>query len=207
MEGWTIVLAGHWNRMIFSPEWVGKHLFAANGDIETLVALMPVLPLVYRDEQVVMEVSQPRLVFHPRKANDVCLRRAEQMALRILRELDDTPLIAVGVNFAFREENPPDKVLDIFNLTDGPELAGEGWEVQERKIVRKTTRGGSVLNLTLIYGPYGVDFEFNFHTESQDNEDCQAALKDTAVGLKDTALNILDTIYHLQPNCAEGDGR
>ncbi len=26
-EAWSIVLVGFWNRMIFTPEWVGSNLF------------------------------------------------------------------------------------------------------------------------------------------------------------------------------------
>lgn len=50
-EGWTVVLAGHWNRMIFTPAWVGQHLFQAGQQLETLVAILPVLPLIYQDAQ------------------------------------------------------------------------------------------------------------------------------------------------------------
>ena len=33
-EGWNIVLAGFWNRAIFTPEWVGKWLFQQS-EVET----------------------------------------------------------------------------------------------------------------------------------------------------------------------------
>src|SRR5438105_3845930 len=105
-DGWSIILVGAWNRMIFTPEWVNDRLFH-QPDIETFVSLMPNLPMIYQNEQVILEVAQPRLVFRPRVANEACLRRAEEMANTILNTLRDTPLTAVGINLAFTEAEPP----------------------------------------------------------------------------------------------------
>lgn len=46
-EGWSVVLLGSWNRMIFTPEWVSARLFH-QPEIETFVALMPNMPLIYQ---------------------------------------------------------------------------------------------------------------------------------------------------------------
>ena len=199
LDKWTIVLAGHWNRMIFTPQWVGNHLFPGVGELETMVSLLPVLPLIYRDPAVTVEVAQSRIVFKPRAPTDTLLQRAERMARTVLEELDDTPLVAVGVNFGFREPNPPNDVLNIFASPDSAELAIQGWEVQERQITRKLFQEGTLLNLTLKYGPDGVDCDFNFHTETTENETARHAVTDRVIGLKNAALELLDKTYHLQP--------
>src|SRR6266404_6334469 len=114
-DGWNPTLAGFWNRMIFTPEWVCPRLFPGP-QIETHFALFPLLPLIYRDEQVVMEISALRLVFRPRILDDdVSLLRAETMARTALTALPETPVQAVGINFAFRESIPPGHVLAMFN--------------------------------------------------------------------------------------------
>lgn len=196
-EGWNIVIAGHWNRMIFTPEWVGNHLFEAK-EIDTLVALLPVLPLVYQDEFVVLEVARPRLVFRPRKTNDDCLKRAEKMAYKVLDLLNNTPIIGVGINIAFLEDAPPDELSDIFNLQDEPQIGASGWDIQERRITRRMVRDSTVLNLSLLHSKNGVSVEFNFHTDANTNELAKKAVDGRAVPLKDSALQMLDEIYHRQ---------
>ena len=39
-DGWSIVLAGFWNRSLFLPEWVGPRLFPEPG-MEIEIALLP----------------------------------------------------------------------------------------------------------------------------------------------------------------------
>src|SRR3954469_23799050 len=95
-----IVLAGYWNRMIFTPEWVGTNLFHQE-NIETEIALLPIFPVIYKHPLVTLEASGVRLVFRPRRNTVEALALAEQMATRVLVDLPNTPLLGVGVNFAF----------------------------------------------------------------------------------------------------------
>src|SRR5262245_31244008 len=105
-NGWNIVVTGFWNRLIFTPEWVVPRLFT-EPQLETLVALLPVLPLIYRVDQVALEVTTTRLVFRPRQLdNEASLARAETMARTIIEALPETPLQAVGINFSFKEDDP-----------------------------------------------------------------------------------------------------
>ena len=90
-DTWGIVIAGHWNRMIFTPEWVGPRLFNQD-EIETQIALLPIFPIIYRHEQVVLEASAPRLIFRPRYNTGPALEAAERMAVTVLDDLPNTPL-------------------------------------------------------------------------------------------------------------------
>lgn len=100
-EGWNIVLAGMWNRAIFSPQWMNDVLFH-EPEVETLLSILPHLPIIYRNRQVAIEVSSMRLVFRPRQLNDECLQALEAMAYAVLDKLRDTPLHAVRGEFRFR---------------------------------------------------------------------------------------------------------
>ncbi len=205
-EGWNIVLAGFWNRMIFAPEWVSPRLFP-EPTIETLVALLPVLPLIYRDRDVAMEVSSARLVFRPRKlGKDDVLLRLEDMAKKVLKALPETPVQAVGVNFGYREEYPPGHLLSIFNLQDDDDLAQAGWEIGERKIVRRLQRKDTVLNLTLTLAGSAVDFDCNFHTElAAPANALQAVDGGRVLRLRDTALELITRTYRLELDEDDGD--
>ena len=101
----NIVLAGLWNRAIFTPEWVGRLLFK-QVEVETLISIMPHMPIVYRNTQVAMEVAPAVVAFRPRTLNDECLRASENMAYKVLDTLRDTPLMGVGVNFGFTDSDP-----------------------------------------------------------------------------------------------------
>jgi hypothetical protein len=198
IEGWTTVLAGHWNRMIFTPEWVGQHLFPEVEQLETLVAIMPVFPMIYQDDRNSVQVASNRVMFHARQITDENLVRAESMARTTLTELDDTPLTGVGVNFEFLQENPPEPILSLFNVADSVQFAEADWDIGERKIVRRLQRGATVLNLTVGLQNGTVHFDFNFHTETRINADAQAAVTNRVLTLRDTAIALIADTYNLQ---------
>ena len=107
-DGWNVVLAGFWNRSIFLPEWALPRLFpdheAPGHEVQTEVALLQALPLIYRDPQVAMEISGGHLAFRPQVLNDECLLRCERMARAMLVALPETPVHAIGINFGYREQ-------------------------------------------------------------------------------------------------------
>jgi hypothetical protein len=201
LDTWGIVLAGYWNRMIFTPDWVGSKLFHQD-NIETEIAILPVFPVIYRHPEVSLEASGSRLVFRPRADTPRALRRAEEMALTVLRDLPNTPLIGVGVNFSFAERNPPEGLLRLFNFADAPLIAQEGWEMPERRLIRKLTGEYRTMNLVLGYVGESVTVEVNFHTDTQGasptvNAAAQAAIEGRTAQLKNIALTFLRNVYHL----------
>ena len=203
-DTWNIVLAGLWNRAIFSPEWVSRLLFH-EPEVETLISVMPVLPIVYRNRQVAVEIASSRLVFRPRELNDECIRSAEGMAHIVLDTLRDTPLLGVGINFAFTEANPCRDLVEMFELADDATLGEARWNIRGRRIVRTLERNGDSLNLSLVFDGRELTVEFNFHTETSDNQASQDAVHDRAIRLRDSALLLLDQTYNLQLNDGDDD--
>jgi hypothetical protein len=201
-EGWNIVLAGIWNRAIFTPEWVNELLFH-EPEVETLLSIMPYLPIIYRNGQVAIEVSTPRVAFRPRRLDDASIQAAETMAHAVLDKLRDTPLLAVGVNFAFVEESPRRELVRLFDFPDNPRFGEAGWNLQERRIARKMVRDNDTLNLTLVFDGQGVTIEFNYHTDTTNNEAAREAINNRVIGLRDTAIQLLGQVYHLE--LATGD--
>jgi hypothetical protein len=201
-DTWGIVLAGHWNRMIFTPEWVGARLFHQE-EVETQIALLPIFPIIYRHEDVVLEASGPRLIFRPRFNAARSLEAAERMAVTVLDDLPNTPLMGVGINFSFIERNPPRTLLDLFNLDDGRPIARAGWETPESKLTRKLTGPHGTMQLSLGQDAEGITLDFNFHTETPGttvaaNAAARAAVAGRMVQLRDKALEFSRDIYRLQ---------
>lgn len=182
--------------MIFTPEWVGKVIFQ-QPDLETLIGLMPNMPLIYRNDQVAVEISQPRVAFRPRRLDDECIRRAEEMALSVLTTLKDTPLVGLGVNFAFTEPNPA-QLVELFSFADDGQLSDADWNVRSRRIVRQLQREQDTLNLTLAYDSQDMTIEFNYHTDAPDNSAAQDAVSNRVLRLRDDSLRMLHDIYNLE---------
>jgi hypothetical protein len=198
-EGWNIILAGFWNRLIFTPEWVAEHVFH-HANFETYVALLPVLPIVFNDKVVSMEVSLARLVFRPMKLeDDAALARAEEMARDVLKALPETPVQAVGVNFSYVEDFPPDHLAAVFNDNDPRDLGMMGWETKERRLTRRLTQGGDTLNLTMSNDGKSVTFDLNFHTDATTNDAASRAVRSgRAADLRRQGLELIQDVYHLE---------
>ncbi len=197
-DGWSIVLAGIWNRAIFTPDWISRVLFH-EPEVETLLSILPHLPIVYRNSQVAIEVSTPRIVFRPRRLDDACIQAAEGMAHTVLNALRDTPLIAVGVNFAFVESTPRRDLVELFDFADNAALVEVGWDLQERRAVRRLQKGGDILNMTRVFDGQEIVIEFNFHTETSNNETARAAVNQRVIRLRDESIRLLKEVYRLQP--------
>ena len=126
-DGWNILLAGFWNRLIFTPDWVILHFFQGEEEVEARVALLPILPIIYEKHEVSIEVSSTRLVFRPPiPFTDEGLLRIEEMARIALNSLPETPVQAIGINFAYEDDRPPDHLLAMFNDVDDVELGQLG---------------------------------------------------------------------------------
>lgn len=204
-DGWNLVLAGFWNRSIFLPDWALSRLFpdheTPGNEVQTEVALLQALPLIYRDRQVAMEISGGRLVFRPQALDDECLLRCERMARAMLVALPETPVHAVGINFGFREELPPGHVLAMFNDVDDVELGQQGWAIGERKLVRKLTRGEDTLGLMMTLDGAALLFDFNFHIETVTGGNSAAKLaveEGRILRLRDATVALLRETYHLE---------
>jgi len=186
--------------MIFTPEWVGPRLFSENPEIETVVALLPILPIIYRDNQVAVEISSARIVCRARNLEgEAALRRSATIAGVVLSALPETPVQGVGVNFAFREETPSGELLDLFGFADNPRWVEAGWEMGERKIVRQLTRDDDTINLAFTLNGGRLDIDCNFHTAPDNNAGAIAAVEpNRVIQLRDLATRSLEELYGLE---------
>lgn len=166
-SGWTIILLGHWNRMIFSPGWVGKELFEAQ-EVEVMVPLALNDPIIYRKNGVAVHVGVDRVSLSADAPVIASLANAEQIAVSLLTKLSHTPVAAFGINFRFTESPIPNSLLSLFRYSDEAEIAVTGWEVEKKKVSRSLSKDDHELNLQfqLAEDRVTIDANFNFRVES-----------------------------------------
>jgi hypothetical protein len=209
VETTGIVLAGHWNRMIFTPEWVATNLFH-EPMIEAEISMLPGFPAVYRHRYVLLEASSVRILIRPKFNTDRSLGVAEDMATTVLTALPNTPLLGVGINFAFVERNPSVEMVELFNLRDAGAVARAEMEVPETKLVRKLVGEHGVMNFSLGYDTPAITIEINYHTETPGssaaaNQIARTAVAGRVVRLRDAAVRFLHDTYGLRLENGDGD--
>jgi len=196
-NSWSVVVVGHWNRMIFTPQWVGAQLFQAE-NIEVQVGFIPAAPAIFQNQQVAVEIHEKRVDVRARILNEACLGQVDQIASRLLTALPNTPLVAVGINFGFHEQGAGDALLNMFNIPDGPQIQGAGWEVAERKVVRKLMHDGRTLNLSLVLQNGVVNFELNFHEDATTGDAARAVVQGHVLERYQEALEMLHQVYGVE---------
>jgi len=198
VDGWTIVIAGFWNRMIFSPEWLQAHGILPEGQM--LAAELPADlsgPPRLSFDGIRMTVDPRRLILGTDAILDDRLRRMEEVAVTILSQLSHTPIKGVGINFQWTDNDPPGEVLNCFNVADGARLGDAGLEIRETQIVRKIADGERVINLSLtLSDDHSIVFQFNFHGEVTSALAAGNFLKDRVLTSRSRATEILRTVYH-----------
>jgi len=196
-DSWTIVVAGHWNRMIFSPQWVGEFLYKVE-QLDALVGLSPMAPTVYRNEDVSLAVTEQRMALNCRKLTEACVDQAEDLACKTLDELSHTPVSAIGVNFGFVERSPDGTLLQLFSHADEADMVGCGWEVSVKKLVRTLRRGDRTLNLVFAYEKGEVEIDANFHKDVSCAKEAAEAIRGSARRMYESLTGLLETVHGLK---------
>jgi hypothetical protein len=200
IEGWSLVMVGHWNRMIFTPGWiVGRLTQAPEVGIEVPVD-NPSLPIRFTFDGISLQVRSRRIEIHVERAEDSLLEKAKEVAIRILADLPHTPLSAVGFNFHFLADKPEGPLLGIFNLADVNNLSDANIKILATSIQRKLVIDGQIVNLTGSFQEDGrLLVAFNFHSDAKDTKQAIEFLKAHTIDLRQKAFEILKKVYDVTP--------
>ncbi len=196
IDGWSIVMAGHWNRVIFSPAWITGHLTSVK-DIGIEVPVdNPGLPIRLTFEGIHLCVTSKQLVLTVERAEDALLEKCRDVAISALKELPHTPLMAVGVNYHFVAEQPDDALLQVFNLADNNRLSDADVKIRSTIIQRTLLIKDQTVNLSLtLADDKKVHVAFNFHKDTPSTEQAVAFLGAHSTDLKEKAFDLLNKIY------------
>lgn len=201
VENWSLVLLGAWNTAIVTPDWLTKHAgLSGQVQIEFPVG-NPLLPIRYTLPQGIRLVAlQDRLILAPQTVTDEDLAAVEGLARKVLEILTHTPVTAIGVNFEFAEDNPPEDLKSLFKVADSSRLAAADFVVEGSEIRRRLRQGADVaLNLALRQvGAPLTTVMLNFHRDVDSAQTAAAYLSGRFVKYRDLAVRLLRDVYQLQ---------
>ncbi|MFA6962939.1 MAG: hypothetical protein WC205_19455 [Opitutaceae bacterium] len=198
IESWSLVIPGSWNRQILTPAWLGgAGEVTTSQDIGVEVAIDDITaPRRILFEELILEVASARLVLKPQTINDEVLKRIQNIATKILEKLPHTPIRGLGVNFAYRESEPTDKLKALFNFTDSTSVAAEEWTVQSSTVQRELVKNNQVLNFRASYmRDNSVEFLANYHFEAKSSRAAIEALVFDIISLKNETPLLLNKLY------------
>ncbi len=181
--------------MIFSPNWIGKKIFEVE-TIEALVPTQPKSPVLFRTDDVILSVEDKRLILKIRNSTDACINTVERMACKILEELPETPITAIGTNFVFKEPKPDENFLKLFNYIDDVSIGSTEWEIKSKKLTRKLVKNSETLNFTLLRTGT-IEISGNFHINVKSAREAKEAIESKVVSMKETFLSFLSDVYNL----------
>jgi hypothetical protein len=192
----TLIVVGKWNRHILDVEWLSKNIFMA-AEIQVEFSLNLDLPPRFTKDDVRIVVTADRVVFAALQYRDEVLTKMEQMAVHLSTLLPVTPVSALGINFGYREDSPPEKLLAIFEIGDNCLLADQDAKIQANLIKRELKIQDRELNLSMSHAQGAVTFDFNFHFGLKNMADLSTLLNGTVVKDKAIAESLLASVYDL----------
>lgn len=189
------MLVGAWNSRVFHPDWVARHAFR-QPEIAVEFEFAPAgLNLRFRSERNLLSVRDDRVVVAVTQPTSEALINAEEIALRILTDLQHTPVSAVGCNIGYVETAPSAALLKLLRLADENALADAGAIIDQSSTSRKTKLVERTLNLTTSTADGDVTFHLNLHYDTVSAANALDLLSGSATLLTDSGLRLLQNTY------------
>lgn len=195
---WNVIVVGFWNRAIFTPAGISRHLFLLPQATPVQVLVPIDLPAPYRvsHEELTVTVGSDRLIVEPAEPTFVGLAAAQEIGRRALAHLPRTPLLASGINVRYRSEGPVPALEAIVASAWDERLSDKGLEIMERSITRSVRRRGGKLNVTVtLKEDQTVALALNLDLQSDDVERLRAWIDVSADDMRHEIGRILyDTL-------------
>jgi hypothetical protein len=198
-DGWNVVIVGAWNVAILNPDWVAINVFNREPiKLEVQLGPSPFASLRISNGLVRMVGAPDRVVLTPLAFTDEALSQVERAATRLLELLLHTPVAALGVNFAFIDDDPDDKVKAHFGDPAEGSLIGAGFAVEAHTLTRHLKkRDGLAINLKARWDAKSLRLDVNCHHEAGTAEAARKALEGKVVAYRDDALSVITNVYGL----------
>lgn len=150
-----------------------------------------------RFDGLALDVTDTRLAINMDEVTMLSMGRAMDVASRLLGELPHTPMVAVGVNLAFRATRSTNaKFLEAFSFADNAAISDAGLAIEDTMLRRRLVAGDAVINLTLTFNRDGeAAIALNFHADSRTAQAAQQHLSKGAAHFCGEAERLIKAIY------------
>ena len=204
LEGWSLVIAGFWNKMIFQPQWLSKKFFENKTvDIELAIGSLSADPRFVVDN-IAIQVTDRKLMIWPKDLSNETLGKVETFAKRVLSELPHTPVQAVGINFKFIEQNPVAAHIEIFEVKDVQPISDCSYNIKASSIQQSMTKEDYTLKLSNTYENNTLTLDFNFNKNLSTAEEMNTYLNGKVPKYMEEAVSLLSKIYVIDKSEIEG---
>lgn len=193
----TIVLVGHWNKYILTPDWLAKNIFK-DEQLNVDVAFNLALPNRYTSKRanVMFIPTANNVTLIALQPEDQCLENAESFAHELVSLLPATPVQAYGMNFGYMEKINDD-LMKVFNFNDDEWFKDQEITTTHSSILRRIVIEDRILNLKISHDSENVLFDFNYHYDVKSTEDIKKKIKGATLKNKGISEKILKSVYKL----------
>lgn len=195
----TIVVAGTWNKAIFTPEWVVQNVLELDNTEEVNIQVpMPTAnhSLKFNVEDFSFYVVNDRLVFELLKKEDSSYSKMIKSLRFILRLLPHTPIYAFGINFVFESERT-NKILDNINHSDFISLLKK--DIKEKRLTLSFHFSETeTLNIVTTHRENTTTYNYNFDYKVNKAIDISNIIQDDDIILnkKNLALDVQKNMFN-----------
>lgn len=179
---WNVVIAGAWNVAILTPDGIKKRLFRRDANAPIRVEVAIDAPGYFRviEDGIVVIPSPSGLQFITERPDKESLRKATRLAAVALSDLNQTPVVAAGVNIKYRFPELSDRLIDIIEAPIDGIFSDAGLVIKGRSLkrtfaVEKAEAGVLNLEITQDQAQAG-SLTMNFHLPSTKPDELQAWL-------------------------------
>jgi hypothetical protein len=198
-NSYSIVLVGKWNNAILNPGWLVENLFEGNPEVKIEFSLNADMPSRYIIKNIIIAPSTDRVIFISNDNSDDSISLMESIAVKLCSILEHTPLVAVGVNFAYIEKVNKDKLLPLLNFSDNDSYSDNNWNISNQSIKRNLIKDHYNVNVSIAINKES-DFEltFNYHYPATNVANIKECLVGKAIDYKNKAIELAKIIYEIE---------
>jgi len=170
-EDWNVNIIGFWNRAIYTPAGISRHLFQlpANTPVQVLIPIDLPAPYQVQHEGLTVTVGSDRLVVQPVQSNFARLAAALEIGRRAIDHLPRTPLLAAGINFRYKSDGPVAVLEEMTASAWDERLSDQRLEIRERTVMRAVRWDNGRINVTVSQKEDQTFFvSLNFDLQSDD---------------------------------------
>lgn len=167
---WNVVVVGHWNRAILTPQGIATRLFKKAEDTEFKVEVPAdaIGPYKVHLEGLIIRAASSLLSIELEKQSLLLQTKAMSIAREAIECLPETPIIAGGFNFRFRAPVGSEEINQLSKLIHSEvdkRLERTSNRILGRACTWKTSHHAGLLNMEVSIDDEGLLLTYNFHCD------------------------------------------